>query len=110
MYNTTGFLLALALADHALFGIESLDDLQQQQILEGDTEKIYRWNDDALDLPIVRAISKDGTVLKTKLSESTFRDAFKQVLALAGYFGVAPSPHQLRRFLGKQIDGKFFRE
>lgn len=52
----------MAFADNALYGYNTLDDLWKQQIPEGDTETILIWNDDVLELPIVRAIGKDGRV------------------------------------------------
>lgn len=39
-YNDAGFLLALAIADGALFGYESLAGVQEQRIPDGDNELI----------------------------------------------------------------------
>jgi hypothetical protein len=54
IYNRAGMLLALAIADKALFGFRSLDDLWEQEIPQGQDELILRFNDDALDRFIFR--------------------------------------------------------
>jgi hypothetical protein len=38
IYNDAAFLLVMAIADGALFGYETLDDLQMQEIPEGENE------------------------------------------------------------------------
>ncbi len=54
LYDDTQYLLALALADNAIWGIESLDDLWQLQILKDDDELPLRWKDSVRSLPILR--------------------------------------------------------
>lgn len=44
----------MAFADNALFGYENLEDIRQQEIPEGEDELILRFNDNALDRPILR--------------------------------------------------------
>jgi hypothetical protein len=50
IYDDTVFLLAIVLVDGALFGFESLDDLQRQQIPPGEDELILRFKESALNL------------------------------------------------------------
>jgi hypothetical protein len=85
----------MAFDDNALFGFDCLDDLWQQEIPPGDNELILRWNDSALEKKIVR------------MSMSKFREIFKSTLQNADYF-VGGSVHQIRRCLGKKVDGKLF--
>jgi hypothetical protein len=47
-YNDAAFLLTLTIADTALFGIKSLDDVQDMEILISETGLIPRYNDDQL--------------------------------------------------------------
>ncbi|KZL75529.1 hypothetical protein CT0861_13119 [Colletotrichum tofieldiae] len=107
LYCATALLLSLAFADDAMFGFDSLQSLYELEIPEGDNEIILRWNEDVLDLPIVRSIARDGTVTGKQLTESSFRQSFNKALKLAGYVGVSPSIHQIRRYLGKQVDERY---
>jgi hypothetical protein len=93
LYNDGALLLPMAFDDNALFGFDCLDDLWQQEIPLSDNELILRWNDSALEKKIVR------------MSISKFREIFKSTLRNAGYF-VGGSIHQIRRCLGKKVDGK----
>ncbi|KAI3557141.1 hypothetical protein CABS02_02692 [Colletotrichum abscissum] len=106
-HNVAALLMVLALADRALFGYESLEDLWDQDILSGDAFHVFRWKEDVLDLPIIRGFARDGTDLKKPLTSAVFRKDFQSSLELANYVGVAPSIHQIRRFLGKQIDKQY---
>jgi len=47
-YNDAAFLLTLTIADTALFGIKSLDDVRDMEILISETRLIPRYNDDQL--------------------------------------------------------------
>jgi hypothetical protein len=53
MYNDTGFLLVMAPADGALFGINSLDDLRKKQIPRGEKALHLRYNETHLEKPII---------------------------------------------------------
>ena len=85
----------MAFAANALFGFDSLDDLWQQEIPLGDNELILRWNDSALDVPVVT------------LSKDKFRRILRDTLQNEGYI-CSTSIHQIRRYLGKKVDGKQF--
>ena len=95
----------MAIADKAFFGIASMDDLDDQQILEGENELILRWNDSASNLPIVRNATMARGVTNEPLSKAAFERIFKKVLEQSGYFGYA-TVHAIRRYLGKKVDGK----
>ena len=83
----------MAFADGALFGFDTLDDLWQQEIPPGENELILRWNDSKLETKILR------------IPVWTFRRIFKSTLVNAAY-NCAASIHQIRRCLGKKVDGK----
>ena len=53
IYNDAAFILHLAIADRALFGSNSLDDVRNLEIPPGNTELILRFNEDAIDRPIL---------------------------------------------------------
>ena len=95
----------MAIADKAFFGITSMDDLDDQQIPEGENELILRWNDSALNLPIVRNATMGRGVTNEPLPKAAFERIFKKVLEQSGYFGYA-TVHAIRRYLGKKVDGK----
>ena len=105
LHDDTQFLLALAIADHAIWGVDTLDDLWQLQIPDGDNELPLRWNDSVKDLPILRnATMRDG-VTNEPLLKRSFDRILKSVLNLSGFFGPA-TVHAIRRFVGKKVNGK----
>ncbi|KAH6630782.1 hypothetical protein B0J18DRAFT_407982 [Chaetomium sp. MPI-SDFR-AT-0129] len=63
-----------------------------------------RWNDKVLDLPICRTIGVDGKVSEKPLTQSALTSSFDQLLTHANYIGVAPSFHQIRRYLGGEVN------
>lgn len=104
-YNDAGFFLVMALADGALFGYNTLDDIRQQVIPTGQDEVILRFNDSALDRPILRKCTKAGGVTDEPMTKAAFLDILRSTLINAGYFCGA-SIHAIRRHLGKGIDSK----
>ena len=105
-FDDTQHLLALALADGALQGIDSIEDLWQIRICEGDDELPLRFKDRIKALPILRnATMKDG-MTTDPLSKSTFDRVLSSVFSLAGYLG-SSTVHAIRRYLGKEVDGMF---
>ncbi|KAK9414184.1 putative C2H2-type domain-containing protein [Seiridium unicorne] len=110
LYSNGALMLILAIADGALFGINSLNDLWQQEIPEGNNEKIYRWNDSWKKIPIARLIDKAGNVSPTKpMSKATFKSIFKDCLQREGYVGEGLSRglHQIRRQVGKRVNAHY---
>src|SRR5436305_13454778 len=99
-YNDGAFLLAMAIADGALFGFESMSDLWRQKIPMGEEELQLRWNESVQDQPILRAITPDG-VIEEPMSKSQFMRIHKSTLLNAGYFSNC-SIHAIRRNLGKK--------
>lgn len=95
----------MALADGALYGIGSFEDLWDMSIPDGDDALALRWKDEVLQLPIVRNAVKAYGVTNAPLPKATFERILKSVLNLSGYFGTA-TVHAIRRALGKKLDGK----
>jgi hypothetical protein len=91
--------------DNALFGIESLDDLQAREIPPGDEELILSFKESALDRPILRKCTKEKGTMEEMMPRSAFRRIFRAVMQKEGYF-CGSSVHAVRRYLGKKIDGK----
>ena len=104
-HDDTQYLLALALADKAIHGIDSLEDLWQLQIPPDESELILRWRDSAKYSPILRNATKDEGVSTEPLAKSTFQGIVKSVLKSSGFFGAA-TVHFIRRYLGKKVNGK----
>jgi hypothetical protein len=105
-YNDAGILLAMATADDALFGYNSLEDIRKQKIPAGQDELVLRFKDSALNLPILRKCTKTSGVADDIMSKSSFTSIFKSTLTNAGYF-CGLSIHAIRRQLGKDVDSKF---
>ena len=96
-------LLTMAFADKALFGFDTLADLQEQQIPKGQDELHLRWKELALDKPILRKCTKAGGVTDEPMPGSAFSQIFQSTLVNAGYL-CAASVHSIRRQLGKKVD------
>jgi hypothetical protein len=99
-------LLALAFADKALFGFDSVDDLWQQEIQPGENELVSRWKDEAMNRPILRQTYKAKGVSRKKCwSVHSFKRIYRSLLDVEGYICEA-SIHMIRRYLGKKVDSK----
>lgn len=106
LHDDTQFLLALAIADHAIWGVNTLDDLWQLQIPDGEDELPLRWNDSVMHLPILRSATMRDGVTNEPLLKRTFDRIVKSVLNHSGFFGPA-TVHAIRRFVGGKVNGKF---
>lgn len=106
IYNDAAFLLVMAIADGALFGYETLDDLQKQEIPVGENELPLRFKESALNQPILRKCTKAKGVTDEPMPRFAFVDIFRTILILAGYF-CATSIHTIRRQLGKKVDERY---
>jgi hypothetical protein len=104
-YNDAGFLLASAIADNALFGYESLEDVRKQEIPESDDELVLRFKDSALERTILRQCTKTGGVTDEHMPKIAFTNILKSTLTNAGHI-CGPSIHAIRRQLGKGVDSK----
>ena len=104
-YNDAGFLLATAIADDALFGYESLEDVQAQEIPAGQDELILRFKHPVLERPILRKCTKTGGVTDDSMPKSSFTTIFRRSLTNASYL-CSPSVHAIRRQLGKGFNSK----
>jgi len=62
----------MAIADGALFGFKSLDDLQKQEIPPGKNELILQYNESVLDRPILRKCTKADGVTDEPMPKSAF--------------------------------------
>jgi hypothetical protein len=105
MYSDALFLLAMALADKALFGYKTFADIQRQKIPAGDDEMELKWKKSFLLRPILRKCLLSGGIGDEPMPKSAFVSIFNKTYKNAGYSGGA-SVHAIRRALGKKVDGK----
>ena len=105
LYDDTQYLLALAIADHAIYGIDSVEDLWELQIPANENELLLRWHKEVRELPIIRNATQYRGVVEEPLPRETFQNILKQILKLSGYFGT-PTIHAIRRGLGKPVDSE----
>lgn len=96
--------MSLAVADNAIWGIDSLDDFWQLQIPDREDELLLRWQDSVFTLPILRNATMQQGVTEEPLLKRTFDRIVKSVLNLSGYFGNA-TVHAIRRYLAKKVQG-----
>ena len=109
LYDDTQFLLALACADNAIWGINSFNDFWQLKIPDGDDELPLWWKDSVMALSILRNATMQQGVTDEPLLKRTFNCIIKSVLNLSGYFGNA-TVRAIRRCLGKKVNGKWYRK
>jgi Protein of unknown function (DUF3435) len=103
VYDDAAFLLNMAIVDKALFGYKTLADLLTQEIPAGNNEVMLRFNESALEKPILRKCTMAHNVTDEPMPKSTFSDNFRTTLRNADYM-CATSIHAIRRQLGKRID------
>jgi Protein of unknown function (DUF3435) len=104
-YNDAGFLLAMAVADDALLGYDSLEDVRRQEIPEVEDELVLRFHDDALERPVLRRCTKTSGVTDDPMPQGAFTNVLKSTLTNAGYLS-GPSIHAIRRQLSKGVDSR----
>ncbi|KAK6810460.1 hypothetical protein RU639_013781 [Aspergillus parasiticus] len=105
IYSGALFLLALALADNALFGFSKPEEIFEQRIPEGEDELVLRWNDEAKDRCIVRRVTAEK-VSEEPLTKERYQEGLRNILVNAGYF-VTATVHAMRRELGKAVQDKY---
>ena len=103
IWDDTVFLLIMAFADKALWGFNTMADLQEQRIPQGQDYLTLRWRDSVLNKPILRKCTKAGGVTDEPMPRSAFSQIFQSTLLNAGY-NYAATVHSIRRQLGKKVD------
>lgn len=101
LYDDTQYLLALAVADNAIWGIETSNDLWHLQIPEVDDELPLRWNDSILALPILRNATVQQGITDRPFPKRSFDRIVISVLKLSGDFGNATT-YVIRRRVGEK--------
>lgn len=104
IYSGALYLLALALADNALYAFSSLKEVFKQRILEGQDELVLRWNEEAKDWCIVREFTAEG-VSEDLLMKEAYQADFQKILANACYF-VTVTVHAMHHVLGAAVKGQ----
>ncbi|KAJ5475343.1 hypothetical protein N7539_008409 [Penicillium diatomitis] len=95
-------LLALALEHGALFGVSNVEDLAQYDLSNGPIP--LRWKDEYLEKPVLRNVTADGPQ-DVPLAKDVFCECLRVIFTAAGY-SKRPKVHDIRKFLGKKIEGK----
>ena len=93
----------MIIADGALFGYETLEDLQKQEIPPGENELRLRFNESALKQSILRKCHKAKGVTDEPMPRTTFTNIFGSTLKNAGYL-CSTLIHTIRCQLGKKIN------
>jgi hypothetical protein len=95
----------MAIADNALFGITSVEDLQQMEIPPEQDELILIYNEDVKDTYVLKKCTKAKGVTEEPMPKSAFCAIFQAFMKIIGYF-CGMSIHAIRRYLGKKVDGE----
>lgn len=74
IYDDVPFLLSMAFAGKALFGYNTLAELQEQRIPKGKSE-VLRWVTSALNKPILQKCTKTRGVTDDPMPRSAFSQA-----------------------------------
>ncbi|PYH76412.1 hypothetical protein BO82DRAFT_321834 [Aspergillus uvarum CBS 121591] len=105
IYSGALYLVALALADNALFGFSTPEEFFEQRIPEGQNELVLRWNDEARDRCIIRAATAEG-VSEDPLTKESYQADFRRIMAAACYY-ITATVHAMRRALGAAVEEKY---
>lgn len=97
-------LLALALQHGALYGINTVDDLAQCNLSNGGPMELH-WKDEYLEKPVLRNVTAGGPQ-DVPLDTVTFCECLRAMFTAAGY-EKTPTVHEIRKNLGKVIEGEF---
>ncbi|KAJ5145808.1 uncharacterized protein N7515_000372 [Penicillium bovifimosum] len=96
-------LLALALAHGALFGIETVSDLEEFDLSNGEIP--LKWKESFKTKPIFRNVTADGPQ-EIPLTNKEFSSYLHQIFDAAGY-SEHPTIHCLRRNLAKEVESRY---
>lgn len=103
-FNPVLFLLTLAFADEAFFGLNSLEALEFMN--PDGTESIrILWKSSVANESVLRMITRSGGVSKRALTRETFCRLFKTFVRNASYCEII-TIHALRRGLANKVDSK----
>ncbi|KAH8431348.1 uncharacterized protein LDX57_009006 [Aspergillus melleus] len=105
IYAGALFLLALALADGALFGFTSPEEVFEQRIPPGENELVLSWKDEARDRRVVRSVTAEG-VGEDPLTKEQYQKDLRRILIWVGFF-ITATVHAMRRELGKAVAAKY---
>ena len=103
-YDDTHQLLVMAVADKALYGVETLYDLRKMKIPVGEQNMILPWKESHENLPVLRQATMEQGVTEKPWAKSAFEKIFRTVAKRSGYVEV-PTVRAIRRAVGKMIDG-----
>lgn len=76
-YNEIAFLLSLAVADKALYGLNSLQELDDIQIPEGDDKVQLLWAEEVKSRPILKTVTQNAGVIDKPMTEDAFKKIFE---------------------------------
>ncbi|KAI9779399.1 MAG: hypothetical protein M1835_004702, partial [Candelina submexicana] len=101
-FNAILFFLAIALADGAIKGFSTVDELLNARIPSGRNTWLLRWQDDCLEKPVVRKVTTEGP----KAAPLTYSCLWTQLQHLATRTGFTDrlTIHSIRRGVANAID------
>jgi hypothetical protein len=102
LYNGLMFFFALAIADNALKGYETLDDLMKARLPEGRDSWELQWEEEARGLPVLRMASANGV---DKSRALTYAALWNQIVPLGYEIGCRDSLkiHAIRAGVANKI-------
>jgi hypothetical protein len=86
-------------------GINSPAELFDFCVPEGEPLLELRIHPSKLDLPVLRTVTRHGSLSDRMLDDSTFRYYFQRIVLSAGYYGDL-TIHALRRAVANEVDSK----
>jgi hypothetical protein len=100
------FFFALAIADNALKGFETLDALMKARLPRERDSWELEWKDEARDIPVLRMASAKGVSESKAL---TYAALWNQIVALGSRVGYrdAVKIHAIRAGVANKIVGEF---
>jgi hypothetical protein len=99
-YNAVFLLIQFAIADGAL------DAEYFIKIMEGNGDGPIEWTDASQDLPVCRAVDRQGAITTNAMTADEFLSVFKK-LFMGEYLYARGSMNMIRRAVGKELDGTY---
>ena len=103
-FNPVPYLLALAFADGAFFGLDSPEALERWDPDDNEPTRLL-WKPHMVNQPILRMVTRSSGVSERPLVRATFCRLFRGIVCNAGYYEII-TVHSLRRGLANRIDSK----
>jgi hypothetical protein len=106
IWNDAGLLLALAIADGAIYGFETMEDLRSQKIPNHMDGLFLRIKPQIQHRHVLHCCTKSGGITDEPMSRSRIMSIFERSWENAGHLLNTATIHSIRREVGNRVDSQ----